>query len=107
MALNYEKPEWFDIPRISPALEVEHEGEMFSFDFFNTTIFYFAEPYSQFNHLFHNHNGSWVYMFNCPSMMDTLHEQGYPSHFAEWPSEDDVEAFIQMELEDIDHEPRS
>ncbi|HUD05625.1 MAG TPA: hypothetical protein VMR18_01730 [Candidatus Saccharimonadales bacterium] len=96
------KPSWFDIPRSSPAVELEHNGELYTFDYFNTTIFYFAEQYRQFNHLFHEHEGIYRYIFDCVSMMGMLHDYGFPSHYAEWPSEDDVEAYIQAEIQELD-----
>lgn len=95
------RPDWFNIPRVSPVLEVEEGNETYSFDYFNTTIFYFGDKYKQFNHLYHNHNGTWSYIFNCPGMMDELHQRGYPAHFAEWPSDDDVEAWIAMETSEL------
>lgn len=95
------RPDWFQIPRESPLLEVEYEDDIYSFDYHNTTIFYFGHNNEQYNHIFHQHHEVWTYMFNCPGMMDTLHEMGYPAHFAEWPSDDDVEAFIQTEMLDV------
>lgn len=96
------KPDWFNIQRKTPTLDILYGSEVFSFDYFNTTIFYFAEQYRQFNHLYHEHNGKWLHFFNCSGMMDELHEMGFPAHYAEWPSEDDVEAYISMEMQELE-----
>lgn len=95
---SLEKPNWFDIPRESPSLQVEHGGEVYDFDYHNTTIYYYDEPYQEFNHIFHFRNGSWGYIFGTPELLNVLIGGDFPSCYRAWPMEEDVEAYIQSEM---------
>lgn len=97
------KPDWFNIPRQSPEYEVLIRGERAVFTYGNIMCYFFAKEYEAFNHIFYlRENNLHTYIFNAQETMDQLHDFGYPMCYEPYPSEEDVEAFIRSETQDLD-----
>jgi hypothetical protein len=91
--------EWH-IRRVSPTIEVPYRGERFDFTYFNTDLYYFTQS-EEVSHIFHQPRERFLYMFNCSKMMERLITEGFPYHVAPWPSEQDLEAFVQSEMTEL------
>ncbi len=72
------------------------------FNYFNTKLYIFNEEYEQFNHVFHTPEDRAVYIFGAQELMNDLHAYGWPMDYSPWPSELDVEAFIQSEVQELE-----
>lgn len=96
------KPNWFDIKRESPELEAKIEGRLFLFNYFNTHVYVYPIEFDNFNHVYHMPEQHPIYIFGAQVLMDELVEHDFPMSFEPWPSPDDVEAYIQSELQDLD-----
>lgn len=100
--MQEQKPNWFDIPRQSPEFQVDLAGEQAVFTYGNTMCYFFSEGWKEFNHIFYRReNNLSTYLFNVEDAMDQLHELGYPMCYQTYPSQEDVEAFIKVEMEGI------
>lgn len=100
------RPSWFNIPRESPEYVVQHSGREFLFTYHNTKVCLFPDEFKQFNHIFYTSDEKCIYIFvgeddGTRTAMDDLHAYGYPMIYEPWPSEQDVEAFIQAEMQDM------
>lgn len=91
--------EWH-IQRVSPTIEASHSGGLFSFTYFNTELYYFNES-EEVNHIFYQKRDRFLYMFNCADMMERLIGEGFPYHVAPWPSDQDLEAYVQSEMQEL------
>jgi hypothetical protein len=100
-----DRPDWFDIERKSPVIEFEIKGRVFECHYGNTFIYTFPGIYTDFNHVFimDEDMDRGTYIFNCPDLMDGLHDYDFPTTHQPWPSEQDVEAFIKTEMQDFNN----
>jgi hypothetical protein len=97
-----QKPAWFDIPRETPHYAVNIAGEEAFFTYGNTMCYFFSDRWAQFNHVFYRReNNLSTYLFNVEDCMTQLQELGYPACYQEYPSQEDVEAYIEAEMREI------
>ena len=102
MENELERPHWFNINRQSPDYVVSYKDKQFTFTYHNTKIFIFPVEFEQFNHIYHEVSDEHgVYIFGAEDLMDDLHAYGWPMDYSPWPSELDVEAFIQSEMQEL------
>lgn len=100
--MHEQKPGWFDIPRVTPEYPVNIAGEAAVFTFGNVMCYFFSEGWKQFNHIFYRReNNLSTYIFNVQDTIDQLQELGYPICYQAYPSQEDVEAFIEAEMRDV------
>jgi hypothetical protein len=97
----HEKPNWFDIKRDSPEYVVQIRGQRHVFTYHNVKVCMFPEEFKAFNHIFYDQGERYTYLFDAQQAMDELHAFGFPMMYEPWPSEQDVEAFIQSEMQDV------
>lgn len=96
-----QKPAWFNIARQSPEYVVQIHGVRHTFTYHNVKVCLFPVEYEQFNHIFYDQGEKYTYLFNSRQAMDELHAFGFPMMYEPWPSDADVEAYIQSEMQDM------
>ena len=89
-----EKPNWFEIKRESPILEVELNGEMMRLDYWNTWVYMFHHM-SEASYLHHiDEGGTNNYIYNAYLIKDRLQELGFPVYYEPYPSDEEIEQYI-------------
>lgn len=102
-------PEWFKIPRKSPAINVEVGEFRFRATYNNTSIYVFAEPWAFLNHVFvisnpEDEEEGGNYIFNSPDLIQVLIENDFPAHWMPFPSNQDLEAYVALETQELEED---
>jgi hypothetical protein len=94
-----EKPDWFEIPRETPIVNICINGSEVSLSYADTAIYKYPKGLEHFNHVYIQDMG---YLFGFDDFVEKLEEQGFPRCELPFPSDEDVEAFIKCVVPELE-----
>ena len=95
--------------RFTPQLEIELGGVALKLTYHNTTLFSFVNPYEEHDHTHLNHiwvvqDGQPFCAYDSPEAFNQLDELGFPHIRMPYPSESEVDNYIEYQMEGLDDE---
>ena len=100
MSIERENPEGLPIPNV----EITVNGELVTLEWDTTEVYTFEDEW--FNHIYirDREANTAAVIFGAPPICEFLIEQGYREIHDQYPTDDDLEWFMQFHAENLDME---